>query len=97
MAKKLKGEEARAAQGNAASAALNAIAAAKRVADAEAARVDQEIAADHLMTPAHLTGPTTQSSKWRSESNARQLADRHGHARSLTISRRPPLDVMEFA
>ena len=62
MAKKLGGEEARAAQGKAAAAAaLNARAAAKRVAEADAAKrnkVDQEIAADLLMTPTHLTGPT---------------------------------------
>ena len=61
MAKELRGEEARAAQGQAAAAALNAEAAARRVAEAEAARrdkVDQEIAADLLLTPTHVTGPT---------------------------------------
>ena len=60
MAKKLRGEEARAAQGKASAAALNAIVAAKRAAEADAAKrhkVDQEIAADLLMTPTHLTGP----------------------------------------
>ena len=60
MAKKLRGEEVRAAQGQAAAAALNAEAAARRKAEEDAkrqARVNREIAADLLATPTHVTGP----------------------------------------
>ena len=58
------GEEVRAAQGQAVANALNAGAAAKRKEEEEAirqARVNREIEADLLATPAHAPGPTAPS------------------------------------